>query len=367
MALDSGSASFRMLELPRKFPADWPKRFAQHAAGSLDSVTDAESTGWVTGRHLLDSHITAGTAIQAGYVHLVMRIAQRKIPPTLLRAECKLEELAVMAADGKPFLRAQERADIKKSVAERLLPKMPPQLKAIPFIHSLDETYLFAGATNEKQTDQLAGLLAATLGMAPEPCDPVSLALAMRHVDANALPGASFSPEMPDADMEPVLGREFLTWLWFNADSHNGMVSLADGRDLGILLEGPLTFVNEGNGAFYTTLRKGEPESSMEAKTSLLAGKKLASAKLTMALDEERVWAFNLDADLFAFRAMKLPRSEAGDPVTRFQDRMASLAEWRALWLDLYGQFLDLRTTPAKWNKTVRKIREWVAGRPARR
>ena len=64
MALDSGSASFRMLELPRKFPADWPKRFAQHAAGSLDSVTDAESTGWVTGRHLLDSHITAGTAIR---------------------------------------------------------------------------------------------------------------------------------------------------------------------------------------------------------------------------------------------------------------------------------------------------------------
>lgn len=368
MALDTGSASFRMIELPRKLPVDWGHRFAARAAGALEGVTDEESVGWVTSRHLLDVAISEESAMVGGYIHLVLRIAQRKVPATLLRAECKLEELAVMAADGKHFLKAKDRAEIRQSVVERLLPNMPPQLKAIPIVMAPDETYLFAGATSEKQTDQVVALLASTLGMAPEPSDPGVLAALVRPgTEVEDLVGLSFSPEMPEAEMEPATGREFLTWLWFVADTHNGSLTLADGRELGVLLEGPLTFINEGEGAYVTSLRKGMPETSLEAKSCLLAGKKLSSAKLTFALDDEHIWSFQADGDLFSFRGMKLPKGEGADPIGRFQDRMAAFADWRAIWLDLYGQFLDRRTNAAAWRKEVKKLREWVAGRPARR
>lgn len=367
MGLDAGSASFRMMELPRSFPKDWASRFAARAAAPLDGVGETESTGWVTSRHLLDARITEESALEGGYVHLVMRIAQRKVPSALLRAECKLEELAVMAADGKHFLKAKDRAEIRKSVQDRLLPSMPPQLKAIPFLHSLDETYLWSGATSEAQTDQLNGLLAATLGMAPQPSDPETLAMSLRNIDARDIGGASFSPDMTDVAMAPAIGREFLTWLWFAADSQNGSLTLSDGRELGLLVEGPLTFMYEGNGAHVTTLRKGMPETSLEAKSCLLAGKKLTSAKLSMALDDEHIWSFQADADLFAFRGMKTPKGESLDALSRFQERMIHLADWRAMWLDLYGQFLDIRTDAAAWRKELKKLRDWVAGRPARR
>lgn len=368
MALDTGAASFRMMELPRSFPSDWARRFAARAAGPLEAVTDAESIGWVTSRHLLDTAISENTALVAGYVHLVMRIAQRKVPPALLRAECKLEELAVMAAENRTYLKSTDRASIRKGVLERLLPSMPPQLKAVPFIYAPGETHLFTGAVSEKQSDMIVALLASTLGMAPQPSDPEGLAaIARPKLSLDDLAGTSFSPEMPDDVMEPAPGREFLTWLWYAADTANGTLTLSDGRDLGFLLEGPLTFVHEAEGAFVTNLRKGAPESSLEAKSCLLAGKKLLSAKLTLALDDAHIWAFGVDSDLFAFRSMKLPKSDATDPLTRFQDRMGALADFRAIWLDLYGQFLDLRTDAAAWRKQVKKMREWVLARPARR
>ena len=80
MPFESGSVSFRMVELPRTFPKDWVEKFAAHRAGSLDAVGTGEQRGWVTGRHLLDSKITEESALHAGRVRLALRQAERKVP-----------------------------------------------------------------------------------------------------------------------------------------------------------------------------------------------------------------------------------------------------------------------------------------------
>ena len=98
MAFESGSMSFRMVALPRAFPKNWVEKFAEKRASSLDA-SDLESTsGWVTGRHLLDSNITEDSALYGGYVRLVWRTASRKVPAALLKAECRMEEIARAAA-----------------------------------------------------------------------------------------------------------------------------------------------------------------------------------------------------------------------------------------------------------------------------
>ena len=38
MPFESGSMSFRMLELPRAFPRNWAEKFAAHKAKSLDGL-----------------------------------------------------------------------------------------------------------------------------------------------------------------------------------------------------------------------------------------------------------------------------------------------------------------------------------------
>lgn len=368
MPFENGSMGFRMLELPRAFPKDWVEKFAAHKAKSLDAVGAGEQRGWVTGRHLLDAHIAEDTAMHAGWVRLALRQAERKVPVALLRAECRMEELAVMAAEGKSYLKAKVRAEIRRATMERLLPGMPPQLRAIPFVYSPGARHLYVAALAPAPLDVFRAALAATLGFGGEPATPETLGAALHKADLRGLPGTSFSPEMENEAMEPAPGREFLTWLWFKAETQHGRLALAEGRELGVLLEGPLAFLHEGNGAHAVALKKGAPENSIEAKTCLLGGKKLKEARITFALDERQAWSFGFEADQFLVRGLKLPQSEGRfDAVSRFQERMACLEQWREIFLDLFGAFVRVRTDSKKWKAATVDIRTWVQGRPGRR
>ena len=368
MPFENGSMSFRMLELPRAFQNNFVEKFAAEAAGSLDSIGTNQQRGWVTGRHLLDSHITEESAMLAGWVRLSLRLAERKVPAALLKAECRMEELATMAAEGKAFLKAKQRAEIRQSVTERLLPGMPPQLKAIPFLYMPGSTHLYVTALPVSQLDVFSAALVATLGFGGSPSTPETLGETLGKVDLKDFHGTSFSPEMEGEAMEAAPGREFLTWLWFKADTQNGRLALTEGRELGVLVEGPLTFTHEGNGAHAAVLKKGMPENSIEAKTCLLSGKKLKEAKITFALDDESTWSFGLEADQFLIRGLKLPKGEGQlDSISRFQERMIFLEQWRDIFLDLFGAFVQIRSDSKKWKKTTADIREWIQGRPGRR
>ena len=368
MPFESGSVSFRMMELPRAFPKNFAEKFAAHRAGSLESVGAGEQRGWVTGRHLLDSKITEDSAMHAGWVRLALRQAERKVPPALLKAECRMEELATQAAEGKAYLKAKQRAEIRQAVTERLLPGMPPQLRAIPFVYLPGATHLYVTALATAPLDVFSAALASTLGFSGSPSTPETLGETLKKADLRDVPGTSFSPEMENEAMEAAPGREFLTWLWFKAETQNGKVALATGGDLGVLLEGPLTFTHEGNGAHAAVLKKGSPENSLEAKTCLLGGKKLKEAKITFALDEQRVWSFGFEADQFLVRGLKLPQGEGQmDAISRFQERMIYLEQWREIFLDLFGAFVDARMDAKKWKNAATAVRAWVTGRPSKR
>ncbi len=367
MPFESGSMSFRMLELPRAFPRNWAEKFAAHKATSLDGLGEGEQRGWVTGRHLLDANITDDTGMHAGWIRLALRQAEKKVPAALLKAECRMEELALMAAEGKAYLKAKQRAEIRQAVTERLRPNMPPQLRAIPFVYAPGATHLYVTALAEAPVDVFNAALASTLGFGGDPATPEVLGQRLKQVDLRDIPGANFSPEMEER-MEAAPGREFLTWLWFKAETQNGKVALAAGRELGVLVEGPLTFMHEGNGAHAAVLKKGAPENSIEAKTCLLSGKKLKEAKVTFALDEQHIWSFGFEADQFLVRGLKLPQGEGQmDAVSRFQERMIFLEQWREILLDLFAAFMDVRTDARKWKTAVAEVRAWVQGRPGRR
>lgn len=368
MPFESGSVSFRMLELPRVFPKNFAEQFAMQAAGPLDAVGALESRGWVTGRHLLDAHITEESALHAGWVRLALRQAERKVPAALLKAECRMEELATMAAEGKAYLKAKARAEIRQSVTERLLPNMPPQLRAIPFVYKPGDTHLYVTALPLGPLDVFNAALVSTLGFGGSPATPETLGQTLKKADLRDFHGTSFSPEMEGEAMEAAPGREFLTWLWFKAETQHGRLALAAGGELGVLVEGPLTFIHEGNGAHVSVLKKGMPENSIEAKTCLLSGKKLKEAKITFALDEQMAWSFGFEADQFLIRGLKLPQGEGQlDAISRFQERMIFLEQWREIFLDLFGAFLDARIDSKKWKNTTADIREWIQGRPGRR
>jgi hypothetical protein len=366
MSFESGSLSFRMFYLAQPLPHDYLARFAAKAAPPISTLGPEPIHGWVTGRHLLDTNITSDTAFHAGYLRLTLMRAERKIPESLLRAECRMEELARMQAEGRAEIDRRTRTEIRKEITDRLLPTMPPQLKGMAFIHLPESNVVYAEAISDKQMDALEASFRETMGFGLIPVSPVYAAAHRLKVDVRDLTAVSFSPDCEDDAVGDSVGQDFLTWLWFYSEARGGMMHIADRGDFGLIIEGPLMFVMEGQGAHETVLRRGTPELSVEAKIALLSGKKLRRAKLLMARGQD-TWQVTLDADQFTFRGLKLPDAEKLEPVSRFQERMTSLDTFTGTFLDIYDRFLKERMDPKVWEKTRSEIHKWVSGRTARK
>lgn len=363
MAFESGSITCRMFYIPGGLPGDAVDRFAAAAAPPVHDMGREPINGWVTSRHLMDRVITAENATVAGYLYLYLMEAERKIPPPLLRAECRMEELAEMQARGLAYLRRSERTEIKKTVIDRLRPAMPPTLKGIALVYDRNDQVAYASATSDKQLDALVLNLRSTTGVTPIPIEPDTAALRRGGVHLAELMPTCFVPQFEYAGAPDTVGQDFLTWLWFASET--GALGPALPDDCGVIIEGPLTFQFEGGGAHETTLRKGAPMVATEAKAALLAGKKLRQAVLTLA-QSDAAWTTTIDADTFVLRGLKLPKGEAMDPVGKFEKRVMALRYFREIFLGLFDHFLKLRTQPAQWAKTLTDVYAWVEQRAAR-
>jgi hypothetical protein len=357
-----------MFYVPGGLPGDHAQRFAGDAAPPIDTLGRGSIGGWVTSRHLLDRDVRPDGLRVGGYLYLALMKAERKIPEALLRAECKMEEYAQMRARGAGFLNRSERAEIRKSVTDRLLPQMPPTLSGIQIVYDERAGVLFSTAVSEKQVEALTIQFSKTLGVALVPLEPMTSAVHRNRKRVQGLPPSSFSPECGDDEAEESLGQEFLTWLWFFSEQSAGKesVTLGDLGEFGVLLEGPLVFVRQGDGAHETVVRRGAPTVSVEAKTALMAGKKLRQARLTVARAKQ-TWTATVSAEDFVLRSVKLPKGEAVDPTGRFQERMLALETLRDAFLRLYDLFLGDRLDPSRWTRIQQDIHAWVKRRTAKR
>jgi len=364
MAFESGSLSFRMFYVTRPLPADAVARFAEMAAPSLEALTDGEIHGWVSGEHLLARVITEQNAFYGGHLRLALMKAQRKIPAEQFRAEVAMEVKALKEATGKAFLTRGERKDIKDAVTARLLPKMPPTIKGIPFVYDDRSNILYAAAMSEKQADALSIYWAQTLGFNLVPVIPEVAALNRLRVNIKEWGPVSFSREAIDDEVGQDAGDDFLTWLWFFSEARGGIVTV-DYAQYAVMIEGPLHFVGGGCGAQDVVLRKGEPRLSAEAKAALVDGKKLHRAKVTLAQGSD-AYCFTFEASNFAVRGLKLPDPGKMDAVSLFQDRINAVGRFADALLGIYDQYVKERNAVGMWSMTVDEMQAWVAERKVR-
>jgi hypothetical protein len=367
MKFSAKSISFRIAQLPRPLPPDAIEQFAAHAAAPIEAMGADEKPGWVLASDLLSTAIENASAIRGECIHLALRMAKRKIPASLLAAEVRREQAAHMAAANKAFISSRERAEIRQSVLERLLPKTPPTIYSIPFIYKPGTCTIFVGATTDRQMDVFNLALVQTFNVFAEPISPINLATLLKNVKIDALPTPSFSPSSA-AFANPDPGGEFLTWLWFSAEAANGCIVLPNHNRAYVLVDGPMAFRrDDGAGALSAVLSNGVPVNSAEAKTCLVADKKLVKAKISMILPPlEEPWTFTLDASDFSFRGMRMPKSDSLDPAERFDFRISMLENFKTLFFDVYGTYLELRSDSDAWNLAVALIKHWIEEKKAR-
>jgi len=361
MGFDKGTCTFRVCALPEPLPADALERFSDHAAASLEQVSDEPSWGWVSGRFLLENTIDEESCKFGQYYHICLRQTERKIPAALLNAECRLEELSRMKADHVDHLSSKVRKQIKSEVKERLLPTMPPTITGIYAAIDPAAGLLYTTALSAKQFDVFSGYFAQAVGFDPVPLTPDTLALTRYEVDPAQVPAINISPELDDVDgAAGALGENFLTWLWYFQESHNGVLPHSKLGDFALMIDGPMTFASENSGAFESTIRKGTPTIAAEARAAMMVGKKLRSAKIVLARAKGEEWSCMFDATQMVFRGLKLPEGDSFDPVDIFTERMTNIDIFRQVVFELFHLYLGIVTNPDKAAEYQGQAKQWV-------
>jgi hypothetical protein len=294
----------------------------------------------------------------AGYVHVQLLRAEKKIPEALLRAHCRIEEEVERQARDVEFLPRAARVEIKERVRKELLPTMPPTLAGMPVCVDLRNQLLLAQCMTDPKIDFLTAQFRETTGVIPRLMTPGEAAMRRSRVNVNDLATARYTPDdSVEDERELSIGMDFLTWLWFAWEKDGGALKL-NNLQHAYMLEGPLVFFRDGAGAHEAVLRHGSPLNSDEARAALLCGKKLRRAKFILA-EGNALWSATLDSE-FAVRSLKLPKTEQADPIGRFQERMLHIERFLDALLLLYDRFLKLRSNKNNWRAELDAIRSWI-------
>ena len=375
MSFENGSVSLMICPLRNPMPENYLELFAKHSAGKLDDVKDEPVLGWVSGRHLLESRIDEDTSKCGGFPYMNLRKTERKVPAQLLNAVCRRDELAYMQAHDCAFVPRKEKRAIKEEAIEALMPKMVPTISAVPFVVDTTSNVLYFGASSLAKFDVFVQEFTRALGMDAEPV-PLTvdeLMASLLKKNETDLPPLTLTNLANGMD-EPQPGRDFLTWLWFEAEVNGGRCSAGEFGDFVAAIEGPLTLAYSPGktkdpdlaGSGESVVKRGNPTVSGEAKAALSSGKKLRKARVIFAREganaEVDKWAFTFDADTFTFGSVKLPEGEEMEREAAFEERVANLNILRTVFSAYFKKFAAA-VMNGKNIATEKAMRQWVADR----
>lgn len=168
---------------------------------------------------------------------------------------------------------------------------------------------------------------------------------------------------LPLIESRRFLGREFLTWLWFESDLFGGELSTAAVGLLEVTFERQITLVGGPKGDEESKLKGVNPSATSEAREALRQGKLPTVARARIRKDE-RDFAFVFTADTLALSALKLPDliKETGDEP--FFDRVALIEEIESALGALYADFLRLRADEVWADVVLPAMMRWVRDEP---
>lgn len=158
------------------------------------------------------------------------------------------------------------------------------------------------------------------------------------------------------------LGREFLSWLWFQSDSNLGTVALDDSQNVEIWIDNKITLESEDQENVERVICHGENSEMLEAREALSQGKKVSQARFKLSLNEAE-WYFTLDDCWLNFRTCKTPKvmlDKKEDPEGLFFEKTLLLQEVVRIIEQLFSQFIKIRISPEWTTKHLPAIRNWI-------
>ena len=159
------------------------------------------------------------------------------------------------------------------------------------------------------------------------------------------------------------LGREFLVWLWFRADTDRGLFDFGEKGSAELWFDGKITLQSENEMGVETITCAGKASNMKEARFALAEGKEIIQAAIKLDIGDNQ-WSFVLDSIWMNFKTFKSPgviQDKKDDPDGIFYEKMFLIEEAVSAIDEIYSSFLKLRVSP-EWAAEERPaLVKWIS------
>lgn len=171
------------------------------------------------------------------------------------------------------------------------------------------------------------------------------------------------------------LGREFLTWLWYTAETIKERQKVADRNgdkelEFDLWVDDRVVLESSAGQAQQNVLKGGDPSQSREAAAALQTGKTVRELKVGFNVKGYGEYTAILGCDELTPRSLKLPNpKDENAPASTDPDelpialRVRHLDTFLACLDGLFVKFLDARTAESWESEGLKEMRDWVKKR----
>lgn len=155
------------------------------------------------------------------------------------------------------------------------------------------------------------------------------------------------------------LGNEFMMWLWFKSETHDGLMELEEHGPVEVVYDDRLVLEAYLAETERNTLKGGSPAYSPEAKVALQHGKRVSRAKLRVVKDG-REWTFTFKSEGMDYTSVKIPSVLSKKQEEKFYERMYLLEELEEIMDALYEEFMTIRLSEGWDKQMVPAMKKWI-------
>jgi len=353
MGLLKGSFTFSRFhvegQLPQAFLNFINSRIKANSYKDSFKSTEEKNMGWVSLTDILDADFKKANYALGDYLIFSLRVDRKLIPAKLMKIKLMEEERRFLAESGKSRINKQMAEGIKEKVKLEMMTK----LDAIPSFYdvcwAVGKNTLYFSSLSDNVADDFIDLFKKTF----------SLTLRRFSPQENNL----ITKEPESIETASLIGREFLTWLWFKSEERNGRIktSKTDEFELHFLKR---VVLEAGEGEYSQgVVCHGIHAELKEGKEAIRQGKKVKEAGIKLIHDQNE-WEFTLKADSFYFQSLKLPMQDwqdtPEDPSGSLLERIYLIEDAVKTIDNLYESFLHVRYSPQWREKETKLLSQWL-------
>lgn len=362
---------YRLLgPLPRNFLDFVNRQIKLFAFRDLSGGSEEKTSGWTSLENVLDTDFEYANYAVGDYLALSLRVDRKAIPSSLMKIRLLEAEGKILRARGKKGLSKGEREELRERVRLDLLSKTHAVPSFFDVCWALSRNWVLFGSVSPKVIEEFEGLFKKTfnLSLSPHlPWDP-------RHMEralAEKIPSLKDSPFLNPQSAEgeksggPLLGREFLTWLWFKSEERGGAIQVPETGDVEVAFARRLVLESGGGEYSESIVCQGLHAGLKEGKAAIREGKKVKEARIQLGVGTDR-FEFTLRGDEFQFQTLRLPsgmETEEGEEEEkggRILERIYLIEKATKAMDQIFSLFLKKRLSPQWLSEEIPRIRKWV-------